>query len=77
MDHLDSFADGFISREERPGVFTKFVCFFEADDLMDAMKQALLRIEDIPGVLISSIELDPCSFEHNGMLTKSVVQLPD
>ncbi|MER5769832.1 hypothetical protein [Streptomyces sp. NPDC001985] len=43
---------------------------------MTALKCALARIEHIPGVLISSIELDPCSFDHNGMVTASVVPWP-
>ncbi|MEO3972579.1 hypothetical protein [Streptomyces sp. CAU 1734] len=77
MDKLDSFADGMVSREERPGVFTKFVCYFVADSLMDAMNDALARIKEIPGVHISSIELNPHSFEHNGMTTTAVVRNPE
>ncbi|GGZ45075.1 hypothetical protein GCM10010387_44430 [Streptomyces inusitatus] len=77
MDTHDSFADGFVGREEILGVETTFICYFEANNLMDAMKQALARIEHIPGVLIESIELNPHSFEHNGMQTASVVRNPD
>ncbi|MER7045473.1 hypothetical protein ABT391_11340 [Streptomyces jumonjinensis] len=75
MDHLDSFADGFVGLEEGPG-FSQFVCYFEAESLMDAMKEALARVGEIPGVRISSIELDACSFDHNGMATASVVPWP-
>ncbi|MFI5621675.1 hypothetical protein [Streptomyces sp. NPDC051567] len=76
MDQLDGFADGMVSREERPGVFTNFVCYFVADSLMDAMKDALARVGEIPGVQISSIELNSHSFEHNGMATPAVVRPP-
>ncbi|MFF8958754.1 hypothetical protein [Streptomyces sp. NPDC014894] len=76
LDHLDSFADGFVSLVEVPGVESSFVCYFPADTLMDAMAQALARMADLPGVLIRSIELDACSFDHNGMATASVVPWP-
>lgn len=75
MDHLDCFADGFVGCEQGPG-YTKFECYFEADSLMDAMKEALARMEQVPGVLISSIELSPRSFEHNGMDAASVLPPP-
>lgn len=75
MDHLECFADGFLGLEEGPG-FSKFECYFQADSLMNAMREALVRLEQVPGVLISSIELSPRSFEHNGMTTNSVVPPP-
>ncbi|WP_329019944.1 hypothetical protein [Streptomyces sp. NBC_00690] len=75
MAHLDCFADGFVGIEQGPG-FTKFECYFEADNLMGAMKEALSRMEQVPGVLISSIELSSRSFEHNGMDAASVVPPP-
>ncbi|MFI5619503.1 hypothetical protein [Streptomyces sp. NPDC051567] len=72
---LDSFADGYVSLMQTPDVESSFVCYFEADSLMDAMKRALARFDDLPGVLIRSIELDACSFDHNGLATASVVPL--
>ncbi|MFI5619671.1 hypothetical protein [Streptomyces sp. NPDC051567] len=75
MAHLDRFADGFVGLEEGPG-YSQFECYFEAESLLEAMKEALARIEHIPGVLIRSIELTPRSFEHNGMAAPSVVCPP-
>ncbi|MFI1014295.1 hypothetical protein [Streptomyces sp. NPDC020965] len=76
MDTLDSFADGFVGLETGPN-YSQFVCYFEADSLMDAITQALARFEDVPGVAIRTVELNPCSFDHNGMATASVVPWPD
>jgi hypothetical protein len=73
MDRLDAFADGMVSREGSPGVYTWFVCYFAADSLMDAMREALARVGGIPGVRVGAIELNPHSFAHNGMATHAVV----
>ncbi|ANW19809.1 hypothetical protein [Streptomyces clavuligerus] len=72
IDGLDSFADGFLGPEEGPG-YSKFVCYFPAESLRDAMVQALERVAEVPGVLIRSIELTPHSLDHNGMATPAVV----
>ncbi|MFI5616317.1 hypothetical protein [Streptomyces sp. NPDC051567] len=75
MDHLDSFADGFLGPQQGPG-YSKFVCYFEAETLLDAMNEALARVEEIPGVQIRSIELTPYSFDHNGMATAATAPDP-
>ncbi|GLF97281.1 hypothetical protein [Streptomyces yaizuensis] len=75
IDGLDSFADGFLGPESGPG-YAKFVCYFPAPSLLDAMNQALERVAEVPGVLIRGIELTPCSFEHNGMATAATVPWP-
>ncbi|MFI2210070.1 hypothetical protein [Streptomyces sp. NPDC020141] len=75
FDGLDRFGDGSLGLEEGPG-FSVFECYFEAEGLIEAMNEALACIEEIPGVLIRSIELNARSFEQNGMVTPSVVRLP-
>ncbi|WP_229869367.1 hypothetical protein [Streptomyces inusitatus] len=74
MDGLDSFADGCLGPEEGPA-YSKFVCYFPAPSLQDAMVQALERVAEVPGVLIRSVELTPYSFAHNGMATPAVLHV--
>ncbi|MFF8959054.1 hypothetical protein [Streptomyces sp. NPDC014894] len=75
LDGLDRFNDGRIGLEEGPG-FSLFSCSFEAGSLTDAVAEALSFFEDLPGVLVRSVELDPLALERNGMATPSVVRLP-
>ncbi|MGW6454773.1 hypothetical protein ACWF94_02395 [Streptomyces sp. NPDC055078] len=74
MDTLDVFADGFVSLVEGPG-YSKFICYVDATSLTDAIKEALARVEQLPGVLIRSVELSEYSLDHNGMATAAVVPL--
>ncbi|MFI5616316.1 hypothetical protein [Streptomyces sp. NPDC051567] len=75
MDHLDCFADACVGLDEGPN-YSRFSCYVHADTLLDAMNEALARVEEIPGVQIRSIELTPYSFDHNGMATAATAPDP-
>ncbi|MFI1013298.1 hypothetical protein [Streptomyces sp. NPDC020965] len=75
VDHLDRFNDGRIGVEEGPG-WTKFTCLFDAETLTDAIAEALNFFEDLPGVLIRSVEIDHFDIRANGMSTPAVVPAP-
>lgn len=72
---LAGFHDGRIHLEEGPGD-SRFTCSFEAETLTGAIADALARFQDLPGVLVRSVELDEIALEENGMATPSVVRLP-
>ncbi|MFD9719763.1 hypothetical protein [Streptomyces sp. NPDC059076] len=77
LDGLDAFADGDVGLEERPGVYSLFTCYVEASTLTEAIADALARFEQLPGVLVRSVELSEYSLDYNGMATDSVVSLED
>ncbi|MFD9715672.1 hypothetical protein [Streptomyces sp. NPDC059076] len=73
---LDSLNDGRIGLEDVRGVESTFVCYFEANQLTDAVAEAPALFDDLPGVRIRSVELSPPSLDHNGMAMASVVPAP-
>ncbi|MFE7133293.1 hypothetical protein ACFVIM_20775 [Streptomyces sp. NPDC057638] len=75
LTELASFHDGRINLAERPG-YSRFMCSFEAETLTQAIADALSRFEDLPGVLVRSVELDEIALEDNGMATPAVVKSP-
>ncbi|MFF3556253.1 hypothetical protein ACFYXL_22940 [Streptomyces tsukubensis] len=72
LDWSDRFNDGRIGLAEAPG-YSRFICIFTAESLTDAVAEALSFFEDLPGVLIRSVELDPIALANNGMATTAVV----
>ncbi|WP_405642349.1 hypothetical protein [Streptomyces uncialis] len=71
-DHLESFNDGRISLVEGPGT-AEFWCTYEAGTLTAAIAEALNLFEQLPGVLVRSVELGPRELGQNGMTTSAVV----
>ncbi|WP_153481865.1 hypothetical protein [Streptomyces katsurahamanus] len=72
---LDRFNDGRIGLVEGPDT-AEFMCSFEAGTLTGAIAEALDFFEELPGVLIRSVELDPLALESNRMATASVAPAP-
>lgn len=75
LDGLDRFHEGGMGLAERPG-YSRFVCVVRAATLTDAIADALERFEDLPGVLVSSVELNAIALDENGMSTPAVVPVP-
>ncbi|MYY08065.1 hypothetical protein GT204_03905 [Streptomyces sp. SID4919] len=75
LDHLDRFHDGALGLAQRPG-YSRFICIVRADTLTAAVADALERFEDLPGVLVRSVELGPIALDENGMATPAVVPAP-
>ncbi|MFE7131349.1 hypothetical protein ACFVIM_10850 [Streptomyces sp. NPDC057638] len=72
---LDRFHEGGIGLVEGPAS-SWFLCVVRADTLTAAIADALKRFEDLPGVLVRSVELDPVALADNGMATPAVVPAP-
>ncbi|MFE7131351.1 hypothetical protein ACFVIM_10860 [Streptomyces sp. NPDC057638] len=75
LDHLDRFHDGSLGLAERPG-YSRFICIIRATTLTAAIADALERFDDLPGVLVRSVELNPIALAANGMATPAVVPAP-
>ncbi|MER6913811.1 hypothetical protein ABT354_19250 [Streptomyces sp. NPDC000594] len=75
LDWSDSFSDGRATPVTGPGT-AEFWCHFDAEHLTEAIAEALERFEDLPGVLVRSVELDEMALEDNGMSTPAVVPAP-
>ncbi|MEU0985080.1 hypothetical protein [Streptomyces sp. NPDC005953] len=75
LDYSDRSNDGRIGLAEAPG-YSRFICAFTAETLTDAVAEALSFFDDLPGVLIRSVELDEIALAHNGMATAAVVPAP-
>ncbi|MFI5621509.1 hypothetical protein [Streptomyces sp. NPDC051567] len=75
-DHLECFNDGRISLVEGPGT-AEFWCTFAAGTLTGAVAEALSLFDQLPGVLVRSVELGPRELEENGMATPAVVRPPE
>ncbi|MFE5858389.1 hypothetical protein ACFQ61_34880 [Streptomyces sp. NPDC056500] len=76
VDGLYDFNDGRMSLVEGPGT-AEFWCTFEAEALTGAIAEALSLFEQLPGVLVRSVELGPRELEDNGMTTPAVVRAPE
>ncbi|MEU5159611.1 hypothetical protein AB0G74_08370 [Streptomyces sp. NPDC020875] len=72
LDWSDRFNDGRIGLAEAPG-YSRFICIFTAESLTDAVAEALSFFEDLPGVLVSGVELDALALANNGMTTPAVL----
>ncbi|ANW18773.1 hypothetical protein [Streptomyces clavuligerus] len=75
LDHLDCFADGRASLVTGPDT-AEFWCYSEAETLTQAIADVLVRFEELPGVLVRSVELDEMALEDNGMWTPAVIPPP-
>ncbi|MFI5621510.1 hypothetical protein [Streptomyces sp. NPDC051567] len=75
LDGLDRFHEGGIGLAERPG-YSRFMCVIPAATLTEAIADALSRFEDLPGVLVRSVELNAIALDENDMATAAVVQVP-
>ncbi|MFI5945767.1 hypothetical protein ACIBCB_36720 [Streptomyces uncialis] len=72
---LESFSDGRTNLVRGPDT-AEFWCTFKAETLTDAIAEALGLFEDLPGVLVRSVELDEIALDDNGMWTPAVVPAP-
>ncbi|MER6913984.1 hypothetical protein ABT354_20115 [Streptomyces sp. NPDC000594] len=75
LDGLDRFHEGGIGLAERPG-YSRFICVVQAETLTGAIADTLSRFEDLPGVLVRSVELNHIALAENGMATPAVVPVP-
>ncbi|MFI5616400.1 hypothetical protein [Streptomyces sp. NPDC051567] len=75
LDGLDRFSDGRICLVSGPNT-AEFWCSFDAEQLTEAIAEALERFEDFPGVLVRSVELDEMALEDNDMATPAVLPAP-
>ncbi|MFI1888290.1 MULTISPECIES: hypothetical protein [Streptomyces] len=75
LDGLDRFHEGGIGLAERPG-YSRFMCVIRAETLTAAIADALDRFDDLPGVVVRSVELNAIALDENGMATAAVVPVP-
>ncbi|MEW1551815.1 hypothetical protein [Streptomyces tsukubensis] len=75
LDGLDRFHEGGMGLAERPG-YSRFICVVRAATLTEAIADALGRFDELPGVLVRSVELNAIALDENGMATPAVVPVP-